>query len=101
MTIIDLDHVRQLTRSSTLKHKGERKPSSYFHGPAVQGGTTHASSRRKTWRCRALRYQSALQQGAGIDLRITPNWISRWQRLWVEFVENNHHPDVFREKVNL
>ena len=55
-----------------MKHKGERQPSSYCHGPVVQGGTTHASSRRKAWRCRALRDRSPLRQGAGICLTNLP-----------------------------
>ena len=46
-----------------MKHKGERQSSSYYHRPVVQGGTTHASSRWKTWWCRALRDRSPLRHG--------------------------------------
>ena len=55
-----------------MKHKGEKRPSSNYHGPVVQGGTTHASSRRKAWRYRAIRDRSPLRQGAGICLLNLP-----------------------------
>ena len=55
-----------------MKHNRETQPSRYYHGPVVQGGTTHASSRHKAWQCTALRDRSPLRQGAGICFRITP-----------------------------